>query len=190
MLLPYPEQEAAVDAPTAVQPEAAVNDCGVVSNTDGALEAGDRGDEWHVVGAHGRATPADEVQDANLLQHVCENPFSALHVEDDEEDDAAYVVGAGEVTSVAEDAVAHDGDAGQRSTFRNRSGRRMAGRRVAQPSSRGGQGGSKYLKRCPARRTTVQRKCGRERGQEGHGVAWSGVVRGGAHSWERKVRIL
>ena len=52
------EQEAAVEAPAVKQPEATVAppaeldavvyNCGVVSDTDGALDAGDRGDEWHV----------------------------------------------------------------------------------------------------------------------------------------------
>lgn len=44
---------------------------------------------------------------------------------------------------VASDAAAPADDAGQRPTFRNRAGRRMAGRRVAQSSSRGGQGGGR-----------------------------------------------
>lgn len=78
-------------------------------------------------------------------------------------------------------------DAGQRPTFRNRAGRRMAGRRGAQPSRTRGQGGSKYLKRCPARNERVQRKRGRGREQERHGTTWSGVVRGGAQPGDGKV---
>jgi len=68
-------------------------------------------------------------------------------------------------------------------------GRRVAGRRKAQPSKRGGQGGSKYLKRCPARNTRVERKRGRGRGQEARGATWSGVVRGGAHPGDEEVRM-
>ena len=65
--------------------------------------------------------------------------------------------------------------------------RGVAGRRKARPSSRGGQGGSKYLKRCPARDTRVQRKRRGGRGQEARETTWSGVVRGGAHPADGKV---
>lgn len=78
-------------------------------------------------------------------------------------------------------------DSGHLPTFRNRSGRRMAGRRKAQPSRVKGKGGSKYLKRCPARNERVQRKRGRGRGQEGYRTTWSGVVRGGAQPGEEEV---
>lgn len=71
-----------------------------------------------------------------------------------------------------------------------RRGRRVAGRRKAQPSTRGGQGGSKYLKPCPARDTRVERKRGGGRGQEARGVTWSGVVRGGAHPGDEEVCML
>ena len=78
-------------------------------------------------------------------------------------------------------------EAGHLPTFRNRSGRRMAGRRKAQPSRIKGQGGSKYLKRCPARNERVQRKRGRGGGQGGYRTTWSGAVRGGATPGDVKV---
>ena len=68
-----------------------------------------------------------------------------------------------------------------------RRGRRVAGRRKTKPSARGGQGGSKYLKRCPARDTRVQRKRGGGREQEARRETWSGVVRGGAHPGDEEV---
>lgn len=130
------------------------------------------------------------MQDASLLQHTCDNLFDVLHAEDDAEDEVAGVAETGEAAGAARETVGaavHASEIGQRPTFRNRAGRRMAGRRKAQPSSRGGQGGSKYLKRCPARDTRVERKRGGGRGQDARGKTWFGVVRGGAHPGDGKV---
>jgi len=102
----------------------------------------------------------------------------------------AGVTETGEAAVEMEGAAAYADEVGQRPTFRNRAGRRMAGRRKAKPSRRGGQGGRKYLKRCPARDTRVQRKRYRGRGQEARGTTWSGVVRGGAHPGDGKVCML
>lgn len=158
---PPSEQEAAVEA--AVEEDAAVDDAAVQPKEDG-----------------------DEPDAAA----TCENPVSASYVEDDDEDEAASVTETGEATGVAGetvDAAAHVGEVGQRPAFRNRAGRRVAGRRKAQPTTRGGHGGSKYLKRCPARDTRVERKRGGGRGQEAHGTTWTGVVRGGAHPGDEEV---
>ena len=100
------------------------------------------------------------------------------------------VAGVTETEEETVGAAAYAGEVGQRPTFRNRAGRRVAGRCKAQPSSRGGQGGSKYLKRCPARDTRVERKRGGGCGQEARGITWSGVVRGGAHPGDKKVCMI
>lgn len=62
---------------------------------------------------------------------------------------------------------------------RNRAGRRVAGRRAAPRGSTRGRGGSKYLKRCPARNERAQRKRGRGRGRRLEPPCRAGFVRGG-----------
>lgn len=88
-------------------------------------------------------------------------------------------------------------DVGRCPTKRDRSGRRMDGRRRAR-SGRGrggrkytkrGRGGSKFLKRGPATSGRVQRKCGHERGHGPQSRVGRTFVRGGAKSSDGKVCI-
>ncbi|CAN0439184.1 unnamed protein product, partial [Ectocarpus sp. 12 AP-2014] len=164
------------------------------------------GDGWHVVGGSGGKVNAHNDEESNLLRFATGNQFIVLR--DGDEDDGSENGEDADATREV-DGVEGDVDDGEEvdETYkrmepdgatadahpetRNRAGRRVAGRRTAQPSSIRGRGGSKYLKRCPARNDRVQCKRGCGRGRRLEPPSGAGFVRGGGRTRrDRKKRDL
>ncbi|CAM9189687.1 unnamed protein product [Ectocarpus sp. 6 AP-2014] len=164
------------------------------------------GDGWHVVGGSGGKVNAHNDEESNLLRFATGNKFIVLC--DEEEDDGSengeeadetreadrVEVGVDEGEEVDETYERTEPDgatADAHPKTRNRAGRRVAGRRTAQPSSIRGRAGRKYLKRCHARNGRVQCKRGCGHGRRLEPPSGAGFVRGGGRTpRDRKKRDL